>query len=263
VSERDDYPAGAPCWVENLAQDVEAGKLFYRWLFGWEWSAPGPMAGDGAAPYAVASLDGREVAGLGPVPDGVAPAWATQVCVASAEEAVERAERAGGRVLMGPIDILPAGRLVVLADPTGAAIGAFEPLVRRGAQKVNEHGAWALSILSTPDPDAAAAFYTAVFGWETEPFGGATMFRLPGYVGGEPSQPVPRDVVAAMRRDLNLARWDVDFWIRDADAAAQTARRCGGRILAPVHDVPPFRRAVLADPSGAAFSISQLVLPLS
>lgn len=32
----------------------------------------------------------------------------------------------------------------------------------------------------------------------------------------------------------------------------------GGRVLAPVHDRPPFRSAVLADPEGAAFSLSQL-----
>jgi len=58
--------------------------------------------------------------------------------------------------------------------------------------------AWAMSALRTPDPDAAPAFYGAVFGWQAEPFGPATMWRLPGYVGGEPQQPVPRDVVAAM-----------------------------------------------------------------
>jgi hypothetical protein len=68
----------------------------------------------------------------------------------------------------------------------------------RGAEVVNEPGAWAMSLLSTPDAEAATAFYGAVFGWQTEDFGGATMLRLPGYVGGEPQQPVPRDVVAVM-----------------------------------------------------------------
>ncbi len=32
-------------------------------------------------------------------------------------------------------------------------------------------------------------------------------------------------------------------------------------MIAPLHEIPMFRRAVLADPAGAAFSISQLVLP--
>ena len=49
--------------------------------------------------------------------------------------------------------------------------GAWEPGERKGAQLVNEPGAWAMSHLDTPDPAAAAAFYGAVFGWTTETFG--------------------------------------------------------------------------------------------
>jgi hypothetical protein len=41
-----------------------------------------------------------------------------------------------------------------------------------------------------------------VFGWTTETFdtggGEVELFRLPGYLGGEPQQPVRRDVVAVM-----------------------------------------------------------------
>ena len=51
---------------------------------------------------------------------------------------------------------------------------------------MNEPGAWAMSMLCTPDTEAAAAFYGEVFGWSTEDFGPFTMFRLEGYVGGEP-----------------------------------------------------------------------------
>ena len=50
-----------------------------------------------------------------------------------------------------------------------------------------------MSALSTPDPEGANAFYGAVFGWETDAFGPATLYRLPGYVGGEPTQPVSRE----------------------------------------------------------------------
>ena len=81
----------------------------------------------------------------------------------------------------------------------------WEPRTRHGAQLVNEPGAWAMSRLDTPDPEGAAAFYGEVFGWTTEAFGPATMFRLPGYVGGEPEQPVSREVVAAMMAPAEAA----------------------------------------------------------
>ena len=41
------------------------------------------------------------------------------------------------------------------------------------------------------------------------------------------------------------------------DAAVARAAELGGRALVGVHDRPPFRSAVLADPEGAAFSVSQ------
>ena len=57
-----------------------------------------------------------------------------------------------------------------------------------------------MSLLRTVDPDGAKAFYGAVLGWETDSFdmgdGEMTLWRVPGYVGGEPSQPVSREVVA-------------------------------------------------------------------
>ncbi len=113
---------------------------------------------------------------------------------------------------------------------------------------------------SAPDPARAAAFYKAVFGWLAEPWGPVHLLRLPGYVGGTGEQPVPRDVVAVMvpAQPAGAAAWAVDFWVADLDAAVARVADLGGRVLVPVHDRPPFRSAVLADPEGAAFSLSQL-----
>ena len=90
----------------------------------------------------------------------------------------------------------------MLVDPQGAAFCAWEPKDRKGAQLVNEPGAWSMSALNARDPDGSEAFYGEVFGWTTQAFPvgdmEATLWRLPGYVGGEPEQPVPRDNVATM-----------------------------------------------------------------
>ena len=69
-----------------------------------------------------------------------------------------------------------------------------------------------------------------------------------------------RDVVAVMARadEGDAAHWRADFWIADADAAAAGATRLGGSVLAGPEDAGPFREAVLADPAGATFSVSQL-----
>ena len=146
MSERDSYPAGVPCWVDNLVPDPARAMDFYGELLGWEFDGPGP--GD----YYVATVRGRDVAGVGQSPPGVSPGWNTYVSVASADDTARAAER----VVVEPFDVLPAGRVAALADPGGAIVGLWEPAERRGCQLVNEAAAYAMSALHTPDPDAAA-----------------------------------------------------------------------------------------------------------
>jgi predicted enzyme related to lactoylglutathione lyase len=271
VSERDEYPAGVPCWVETLQRDPRAAVSFYASLFGWETEGPGPMPGDPPGEYFVARVRGRDVAGIGsrPGPSDESPAaWMTYVRVESADDAVARATQAGASVIVGPTDAPPAGRLAVFADPTGAVVGVWEGASREGAQVLNEPSAWSMSMLHTGDPALATEFYAAVFGWQAESFGppeaGLALFRLPGYTGGEPQQPVPRDVVAVMAADGNGSggpppHWSVDFWVKDTDAVAEHALALGGAVIVPPHDQPGFRSAVLADLEGASLSINALV----
>jgi uncharacterized protein len=88
------------------------------------------------------------------------------------------------------------------------------------------------------------------------------MWRLPGYLGGEPKQAVPRDVVAVMAPLTGegvAPHWSVNLWVDDADAVAGKAAELGGDVVDAPTDGPGFRDAVLADPEGARFSVSQLI----
>ena len=265
MTEKPVYPPGVPCWVDTLQPDPRAALAFYGSLFGWEGAGPGPMPDGGE--YFVARLHGDDVAGIATLPpDGIAePAWTTYVRVDELEASVRRVLAAGGRVIVAAVDAPPAGRLAIVEAPGGATLGLWEPRSRTGASRINEPGAWAMSALRTPDVDAAAPFYAAAFGWQAEPFdaGGAraVLFRLPGYVGGLPQQPVPRDVVAVALEDagIDVEHWSVDFWIDDVDAAAERVAQAGGTVIAAPFDAANFRRAVIACPAGAVFTISQLM----
>lgn len=263
MSDRDDYPAGVPCWVEGLHRDANAARDFYGPLMGWEFEGSG-----GEPEYFVAHLRDREVAGLAPMPQVVEDSdgdWMTHVAVDSAAAAAEAAAAAGGQVVAGPMDLPPAGSLTVIADPAGAVFCAWESDGRVGAQAINEPGAWSMSALKSGDPDRADVFYRELFGWQSEPFGppeaGMALYRLAGYVGGTPTQPVPRDVVAVRMPldDGEEPHWHVDFWIDDAEAAAAKAGALGGTVVSPPTEAPPFIQTTLADPQGGRFSLSQLV----
>jgi predicted enzyme related to lactoylglutathione lyase len=273
VSERNGFSHGVPCWVDTWQNDPGPSVGFYEAIFGWE--AENVRPPDASDVYFTCRLRGRDVTAIGaPIPEGAPPipVWSTYIWVDSADETAATAKTAGGTLVVEPFESPDRGRMAVVADPEGAVFVAWEPGEHRGAQLVNEPGAWSMSILNTRAPDRAKAFYGELFGWQTEAFdmGGAeiVLFRQPGYEGGEPLQPVPRDMVAVMiEMDAHglpkemPPNWSVDFWIDDADAAVARAPEMGGAVIVPPSDSPTFRQAVIADPGGAAMSISQLLVP--
>ena len=266
MSERDGYAAGVPCWVDTWREDVNPAAAFYGELFGW--NVVGTTAA-GEDAYAMCLLRERQVAGIGsPLPAAARKdpaAWTTYVQVDGVEETVAKVREAGGSVLAEPFDSLDGGRIAIIADPSGAVLGVWQLGEHAGAELVNEPSAWAMSFLMSPDPDAAARFYGAVFGWETESFGPATMFRLPGFVGGEPSQPVPRDVVATMMPAAEgpPAAWGVNFWVADVDGVAAKTKELGGQVISAPEAIEglPMKEGVIADPEGAVLSVTQLLVP--
>jgi predicted enzyme related to lactoylglutathione lyase len=269
MSERDAYPPGVPCWVAAVVPEPDDAVGFYGALFGWE--PENLMPPDSPAKHFLCRLRGRDVAAV-VSQDGArrppVPMWATYISVESADDSARRVTDAGGSLVGEPFDAPGGARVAVLADPAGAVFCVWQPGERRGARLVNEPGAWSMSQLNTPDPEGAKPFYGAVFGWDADTFDVGeteiTLWRVPGYVGGEPEQPVARDVVAAMvpmsgdHADGAPAHWSVDFWVDDVDAVVERAFHRGGRVVMPPVDSPIGTTAFLADPQGAAFSVSKV-----
>jgi predicted enzyme related to lactoylglutathione lyase len=104
-----------------------------------------------------------------------------------------------------------------------------------------------------PDPEAAAAFYRDLFGWELEdqmPAGAPGhyfMARLRGrVVAAVGSQ--PRDAMPA-------PAWNTYISVESADRTAAKVEEAGGSVLtAPFEVLDSGRMGVFRDPSGAVFS---------
>jgi uncharacterized protein len=268
MSERNGFAPGVPCWVDTWQPDADAALSFYAELFGWEAEDTMPDGVEGT--HYMCRLRGRDVAAIASRPNGApeVSAWTTYVWVQDVDATVAKALEAGGSVLVESFDALDGGRIAVIADPAGAALGIWQPGAHKGAQLVNEPSAYSMSALMTDDPEGSKRFYRDVFDWGIETFemGGdeMVMWLVQDYVGGEPQQPVRRDVVATMLPldgdgDGPPPHWDVDFWIADLDRAAEKVAELGGRVIAEPYDIPNtgLRQGAFADPQGATFSLTQ------
>jgi uncharacterized protein len=159
MSERDGYEPGVPCWVAAVHPDPEKAVSFYTELFGWEAANLMPPGSPGK--YFVCTRRGRDVAAVGSERGGGAPAvpaWDTYILAESADDTVAKVADAGGCVIIEPFDRLDAARIAIVADPAGARFGVWQPGEHRGAQLVNEPGAWSMSQLNTRDPVGAKVF---------------------------------------------------------------------------------------------------------
>lgn len=243
-----EYAHGVPSWVDMGARDLEGALAFYGELFGWDGEDQGEVAGH----YHLMRKDGKLVAGLGPAMDPGPPRWTMFVNVDDADEAVRRAEAAGGKVAAGPMDVMQAGRLAALLDPTGAAFAVWQAGSHRGAELVNEPGSFIWSELDTSDLEGAKRFYGEVFGWEW----GGTPEYPEVRVGG-------RTVAAVSPRPEQMPAEAPDSWLvffATADADTDTARAAalGATVRVAPTDIPGVGRfSVLTDAQGAAFALYQ------
>ncbi len=115
------------------------------------------------------------------------------------------------------------------------------------------HGAFSWNELMTPDPQAAIAFYGALFGWTGEDVDmGTGPYHLlkrgdtavAGVMGMPPDAPPGTPPM-----------WGAYVTVDDIDATARRCTELGGRVLMPPTDIPSVgRMAVLQDPQGAVIS---------
>lgn len=248
MGERTSHPPGTISWSDLGTSDPEAAKTFYTSLFGWEYEdMPIPQGGT----YTMLRKDGKEAAALSAAQEGMPPAWNAYVTVDSADDAAAKAADLGGTVIAEPFDVLEAGRMAVIQDPTGAFFSVWEPRQSIGAQIVNGPGALTLSQLNTLDPERALEFYSGVFGWRGESVEGGSMPYWGLYNGDRLAGGVMQ-----MSPDMGAPpHWLNYFGIEDVDDAAGRVGELGGQVMVPPMDVPGGRIIVVQDPQGAVFGL--------
>ena len=122
---------GRISWNELITTDTKASAEFYSRLFGWQ---PTPFvpkgAPSGGPPYTLFKTDANDM-GLGgmlqaPAP-GIPTHWLAYVVVENVDQSVAKAVGLGAKVLAPVMSIGEVGRIAIIQDPQGAAIGLHEP----------------------------------------------------------------------------------------------------------------------------------------
>jgi predicted enzyme related to lactoylglutathione lyase len=258
MPEKTEYAAGMPSWTDLTTNDVDASATFYGTLFGWVADRIDDPAAGG---YTMLSHNGRTVAALGPLQSPEQPTrWQCYVSVDDVDKTCEIAQSAGGTVAVPAMDVLDAGRMAVLQDPTGAFISAWQAGTMKGAALMDEPVSLSWIELSTRDPEQAKAFYAEVFGWGEHTSDGEmpyTEFKV-GDTSVAGMMRTPDEMPAEVP-----AYWMPYFQVADIERTTREAGALGANVMVPPSPIPGERMlfAVLADPAGAAFGLLQNTTP--
>jgi uncharacterized protein len=251
MGERTQHAPGTFSWTDLATTDQDAAKRFYAGVFGWDAQ---DLPVDENTVYSMQLMGGKAVAAISPQPQqqreaGAPPAWNSYVTVESADAAVDKATELGGSAHAPAFDVMDAGRMAVLQDPTGAFFMVWEPKQTIGAGLVNAPGALSWNELATPDLDAAQAFYGGLFGWTFNAFEGTGMpyFVVQNRDRGNGGMRAPQPGEPPY--------WLVYFGTDDADASLAKVEELGGARLTDAMDLPMGRIAVARDPQGAVFAL--------
>ncbi len=255
------YDHGTPCWVDLMSPDIESSTAFYSGLFGWD--AEDQDDGEGNRIYTMFSLNGQTVAGLGGQPPEMAGApavWSNYVTVDDLEATLAKVEPAGGKIMMPAMQVMDAGSMAFIQDPSGAALALWQADQHIGCQVCNEPNTFTWSELMSRGLDEAQPFYAAVLGWEYE---AVEMSNGPYHVvqGGDndglAGMMAMPEMVAAEVPD----HWTAYFNVSDAAATAARALELGGTLVNGPMETPVGQIATIADPQGGMFSIMQPAEP--
>ncbi len=192
--------AHKPVWTDLSTSDAAAAREFYSKVFGWKVEVnPDPQYGG----YALAKVGGKDVAGIGPKMMDEAPtAWSVYIGTADAADSVKKAEAAGGKVIVAPMEVGDQGTMAFVADPSGAVIGI-------GARLIDAPNSMGWAELSSRGVENALPFYTKLFGWGEKKTPGSgdnpdyTEFQLSG-----------KSIAGAMEMNPMVPKEVPSYWAR-------------------------------------------------
>jgi predicted enzyme related to lactoylglutathione lyase len=152
-----------PVWVDAMVATPEQHQSirdFFSAVFGWTWELGGAETGY----YSFAQSEGRPVFGLGQDANGTGT-WITYFSTSDIAASHERAVELGAQPIVGPVQVMDLGSTAVLADPTGAVHGLWQPGSFHGFGIVYEIGSSGWFDHSSTDPSSASSYYSELTGF--------------------------------------------------------------------------------------------------
>jgi predicted enzyme related to lactoylglutathione lyase len=201
--------------------------------------------------------DGAPTAGgMGYIGDMTASnTWKPYFCTDDIDATLKNAEAAGATIQAGAMPVADLGVQAVLADPTGAAFGLWQPGTFTGFAVIGEPGAPSWFELHTSDHPTAVAFYRDLFGYEINPVADTDEFRYFTFRRPESDEDLGGMMDSRTWLPEGGDHWAIYWHVDDASVAVETVKSLGGSVKQGPDNTPYGVLALVTDPAGADFKL--------
>jgi uncharacterized protein len=243
---------GKIVWHDLLTDDVNSVKSFYGGLFGWKFD----NSGDPEAVYTTILFNGNPIGGIVQLEkkDGeveYASQWMEYISVDDVDKVIEEAKKQNCKVYREPFDIMNRGRIAIFADIRGALIAVVNSSTGDPEDVEVEYNNWFWDELWTDDMNKSIEFYKSLFNYTTEEY----KTRSDNDYVILRTKEKRRAGVLKIPFDDVKPNWLPYVAVKDVKEVENKAKEMGGDILVSSEGIIGNDASIIADPSGAVFTI--------
>jgi len=246
------YHPGKFVWHDLFTNDVSSSKEFYSKLFNWEFEDDD----EANSIFTLIKFNGKRIGGIVDInqlkQEVKRPRWLAYISVPDVAAAVKEIESKGGFIFADTRELRNRGTIAIFSDPQGAPLALLESSSGDPIDAEPKTGEWLWNELWTSDTKAAIKFYSNLVGYESD------------LVDSE------SDVDYTVLRKEDKLRagvfkmpleehpdWLPYIAVEDPEATIKLAEQLGATILMNTETITGDKSAVIADPTGAVFSIQK------
>lgn len=243
---------GKIVWHDLLTDDVNSVKSFYSGLFSWKFD----NGGDPEAIYTTILFNGNAIGGIIHLEKkddetNYASQWMEYISVEDVDGVFQKVIKQNCKVFREPFDIMNRGRIAVFADTRGALIAIVNSSTGDPDDVEVEYNNWFWNELWTDDLNNSVDFYKSLFNYTLEEY----KTRSDNDYVILRTKEKRRAGVLKIPYDDVKPNWLPYVAVKDVKEVENKVKELGGEILVASEDIIGNDAAILADPSGAVFTI--------
>lgn len=234
-----------------MSDDIPAVKKFYSELFGWTYLV------NNENDYSVILHDGKPIGGIFKLKNVEAShkysQWISYISVAEMTQAVNYTKSSGGSIYREPFELPNRGTVSFIFDPQQAVLGFVKS--SSGDRKDSEpiYNEWLWTELWTNNIDSSIKFYTGLFGYNEKKFD--TKAENKYYVFEKEEK--PRAGLVKIPFENVRPHWMPYIAVKDPSEIVKKVEQLGGKVYLGTEGIIGNNAAILADPSGAVFTVQK------